>query len=111
MNLCEAASDAFLPWCEAHGLEAPSFSTRTRSGMPDPYVLGEQTRTDLDSIIVYVAEQSGSVETAFRVNEKLHDAFRFLAANPPRWSHPDRHTDPGEVPRLVRLLLPDHLPT
>jgi plasmid stabilization system protein ParE len=50
--------------------------------MPDPYVLGEQARADLDSIIVYVAEQSGSIETAFRVDEKLHDAFRFLAENP-----------------------------
>jgi len=63
--------------------------------MPDRYVLGERARADLDSIIVYVAEQSGSLETASRVNQKLHDAFRFLAENP-RAGH--RRTD---------ILIPD----
>jgi plasmid stabilization system protein ParE len=50
--------------------------------MPDSFVLGTQARADLDSIILHIAEQSHSVETAFRVDEKFHDAFRFLAETP-----------------------------
>lgn len=37
--------------------------------MPDSFVLAKQARADLDSIIVYIAKQSGSVETAFRVDD------------------------------------------
>jgi antitoxin ParD1/3/4/toxin ParE1/3/4 len=50
--------------------------------MADRYVVGKEARRDLDAILVYTAEVSGSVDQAFAVDAKLHEAFALVARNP-----------------------------
>ncbi len=50
--------------------------------MADRYVVGKEARHDLDAILAYVAEASGSVDQAFAVDARLHEAFDFVARNP-----------------------------
>ena len=50
--------------------------------MAERYVVGKEARRDLDAILIYTAEASGSVDQAFAVDAKLHEAFDFVARNP-----------------------------